>query len=562
MAENFENKATRGSISQIILTALSTGDKYGYEICKDIERLTNGKLILKQPSLYSCLRRMEEQNLISSYWEDSSLGGRRHYYSITEKGKQHFEENKNLFNQEELLNNLPENLNNKDAVSEEDFKENEESYKETTTFVANQENLFNLAKNSTPEIKKISAEDEEKNKSFLQFDFFEQDIKVVKNDKTNQEISVFTNKFSVMDNHTEEIEPQTENSDKINPEIKENLNVLDLNFKNITTDSSTPLTEVKIVREEVFSSSNAKDDADISENKKTVENLKETEPLGLLKEEIMQEEHIEEKINNSPISSEKIEWKKSDFSDTEKPIFETKDYRGVIGKLYNNSQIKDPYEQNKYHSFKEIFPTSQLELKEEEKPVVDSELNNIVQSNTESNIACDDIKMLNNLYNLQGINIKTHNDIENKKQNKVYTDKNKLNMVASWIISLIMIIEVLATYFILKKENLIMKGQSIIYILGGAVAVTMCLIFTLENMFDRFKLIIINKSFSKMFIPKLLIFIILIVVIFALNLAFGMSNLVQVEFLSYWLVPTLLSTNIMLFSIVYYLLFKSKNFNS
>lgn len=562
MAENFENKATRGSISQIILTALSTGDKYGYEICKDIERLTNGKLILKQPSLYSCLRRMEEQNLISSYWEDSSLGGRRHYYSITEKGKQHFEENKNLFNQEELLNNLPENLNNKDTVSEEDFEENEESYKETTTFVANQENLFNLAKNSTPEIKKISAEDEEKNKSFLQFDFFEQDIKVVKNDKTNQEISVFTNKFSVMDNHTEEIEPQTENSDKINPEIKENLNVLDLNFKNITTDSSTPLTEVKIVREEVFSSSNAKDDADISENKKAVENLKETEPLGLLKEEIMQEEPIEEKINNSHISSEKIEWKKNDFSDTEKPIFETKDYRGVIGKLYNNSQIKDPYEQNKYHSFKEIFPTSQLELKEEEKPVVDSELNNIVQSNTESNIACDDIKMLNNLYNLQGINIKTHNDIENKKQNKVYTDKNKLNMVASWIISLIMIIEVLATYFILKKENLIMKGQSIIYILGGAVAVTMCLIFTLENMFDRFKLIIINKSFSKMFIPKLLIFIILIVVIFALNLAFGMSNLVQVEFLSYWLVPTLLSTNIMLFSIVYYLLFKSKNFNS
>ena len=41
MSENIENnKAARGSISQIILKALSNGDKYGYEICKDIEKLT------------------------------------------------------------------------------------------------------------------------------------------------------------------------------------------------------------------------------------------------------------------------------------------------------------------------------------------------------------------------------------------------------------------------------------------------------------------------------------------------------------------------------------------
>ena len=87
MSENLDNKAQRGSIAPIIITALSSGDKYGYEICKEIERLSGGKLILKQPSLYSSLRRMEEQHLVHSYWKDSELGGNRHYYVLTDEGK-------------------------------------------------------------------------------------------------------------------------------------------------------------------------------------------------------------------------------------------------------------------------------------------------------------------------------------------------------------------------------------------------------------------------------------------------------------------------------------------
>ena len=34
---------------------------------------------------------MEEQNLISSYWRDSDIGGRRHYYSLTSYGKMYEE---------------------------------------------------------------------------------------------------------------------------------------------------------------------------------------------------------------------------------------------------------------------------------------------------------------------------------------------------------------------------------------------------------------------------------------------------------------------------------------
>ena len=84
-----------------------------------------GKISIKQPSLYSSLRRMEEQDLISSYWEDSSLGGTRHYYSLTQKGKEVYEKNKDLWkNQEELLNNLPENTEIKNLESDLNAKEN------------------------------------------------------------------------------------------------------------------------------------------------------------------------------------------------------------------------------------------------------------------------------------------------------------------------------------------------------------------------------------------------------------------------------------------------------
>lgn len=74
-------------INKIILKSLSTGDKYGLEIIKDIEIFTKGRVVLKQPSLYSALRRMEKKGYISSFWQDSELGGRRHYYSLSNSGR-------------------------------------------------------------------------------------------------------------------------------------------------------------------------------------------------------------------------------------------------------------------------------------------------------------------------------------------------------------------------------------------------------------------------------------------------------------------------------------------
>lgn len=82
----------KGNINTIILCSLydkdgKSGDKYGYEIAKEIKERTENKYEIKQPTLYSYLKKLEQQDLITSYWGTESNGGRRRYYALTAKGR-------------------------------------------------------------------------------------------------------------------------------------------------------------------------------------------------------------------------------------------------------------------------------------------------------------------------------------------------------------------------------------------------------------------------------------------------------------------------------------------
>ena len=131
----------RGQLSTIILSTLLDGDKYGYEIIKDIETKSGGKIKIKQPSLYSSLTRMENQKLISSYWRDSDIGGKRHYYRLTDFGRKQTEQWQNDFiNSNSVVSGLF-----KDGENGENFKLKEEPVKEEKQEepkFLQQENLF------------------------------------------------------------------------------------------------------------------------------------------------------------------------------------------------------------------------------------------------------------------------------------------------------------------------------------------------------------------------------------------------------------------------------------
>ena len=83
----------RGLTDTIILAQLTEGDSYGYKINKAISESSQNSFELKEATLYTSFRRLEENGLILTYWGDENSGARRRYYSITDRGKDIFREN-------------------------------------------------------------------------------------------------------------------------------------------------------------------------------------------------------------------------------------------------------------------------------------------------------------------------------------------------------------------------------------------------------------------------------------------------------------------------------------
>lgn len=84
----------RGHTETIILAHLLEQDSYGYQINKDILDKTNNLYELKEATLYSAFRRLEQEGLISSYWGNEGAGARRRYYGITEEGRTAYQKQK------------------------------------------------------------------------------------------------------------------------------------------------------------------------------------------------------------------------------------------------------------------------------------------------------------------------------------------------------------------------------------------------------------------------------------------------------------------------------------
>lgn len=163
---------SNGQIQYLILDSLSNGSKYGLEIIEFISQKTNGNYIMKKPTLYSCLTRMEKKGLVSSsFWGDSDLGGKRHYYSITQQGEKSLEELSSEF----------ENEYSQDSTTLSDS----EVTNETKPMFLQQDNLFDMVK-STEEKQNVeqTTETEETDVIENQIDIFNYNPTVEEADTT------------------------------------------------------------------------------------------------------------------------------------------------------------------------------------------------------------------------------------------------------------------------------------------------------------------------------------------------------------------------------------------
>ena len=82
----FNSDLKRGSLELLILSSLKVGRRHGYEIGKELEHRSGGRLEFKASTLYSILYRMEDRGWIKGRWVEKQGERRRCYYTLTPAG--------------------------------------------------------------------------------------------------------------------------------------------------------------------------------------------------------------------------------------------------------------------------------------------------------------------------------------------------------------------------------------------------------------------------------------------------------------------------------------------
>lgn len=577
-------KAYRGSINNLLLKALLSGDKYGYEIIKEIESATKGSIKLKQPSLYSSLRRMEEQGLISSYWQDSEIGGRRHYYRLTEKGKNYKKDDYdnspsqnhddteieisdgNDFIYDSAISLEEDNdissSNNSDIVNnkKEELKLDQESTKEPSYVIAKQENLF------SEEVKKI-PQIEENDISYVQYDLFNEQQSIIKNNfrGSYEEPKLYTNRYEQYDNHTSSIQPQSKtiptlsqsptpiiNSENENESLNnsnhseprnfieqieqaqhiekygENLPTIDFNFESLfggwdkksKDDNSNTSQEINDSNSNIQTK---EQDAkyiteydDVSASQAVVENNVYLRSSG---------EEITEKKEEPAFNRFTNNAKDADYIINKKITSRAKDYKDVLDNLY--SLKNEEYISNT----KEDFTENQIDL--------------------------------NKTLNSEGIKISYYSKFSEKnKYQGQFICYNKIKFINSLICYALALGIIWITYLILSQTTSVVVSQLHFYIIATLVFLIYPLIYTILYLSNPDKKLESHYNLRLGIINSTLAILGCILIILSINIFAGMNNLNQIDFISYWLLPSLLTLMFLFETIFYFILTKSRKFRN
>ena len=99
----FSKELIGASSIPMILSILSKGESYGYEIIKTLKDLSNNKIDFKDGTMYPVLHKLEKKGFIESFWKPSETGRKRKYYRITDIGQSELHLEKENWN---TINNI------------------------------------------------------------------------------------------------------------------------------------------------------------------------------------------------------------------------------------------------------------------------------------------------------------------------------------------------------------------------------------------------------------------------------------------------------------------------
>ena len=77
-----------GSTTLLVLSLLSSGDKYGYEMIAELEARSDHTFTLKEGTLYPILHGLDKEKYLTSYQQEAPSGRMRKYYRLTRRGRE------------------------------------------------------------------------------------------------------------------------------------------------------------------------------------------------------------------------------------------------------------------------------------------------------------------------------------------------------------------------------------------------------------------------------------------------------------------------------------------
>jgi len=78
----------KGILDMLVLSLLRRRSFYGYELVQEISKTIN----ISQGTIYPLLRRLKDDELVTTYLEESNEGAPRKYYRLTDKGRKKLEQ--------------------------------------------------------------------------------------------------------------------------------------------------------------------------------------------------------------------------------------------------------------------------------------------------------------------------------------------------------------------------------------------------------------------------------------------------------------------------------------
>ena len=83
-----EGDLRKGSVRALVLSLLAEQPMYGYKLCKELQRRSQGYFEFKEGTLYPALHRMERDGLLRGQWQVVQDGPSRKYYHLTDRGRE------------------------------------------------------------------------------------------------------------------------------------------------------------------------------------------------------------------------------------------------------------------------------------------------------------------------------------------------------------------------------------------------------------------------------------------------------------------------------------------